>query len=250
MERWQEGHEKIRMTSALWPPLTVIFIFLGFISLARSEQIDVIIHAVNYPPYEIENPGQDGLRGFDVEVVIEAFKRVGMSADVEFLPWNRVLSMAKKGTTVAALSCAKSESRDHFFNYSDPISQSTNAFVASTDFKGTDPKHLIDAKGYRIIAVRGYVNELDLKKEKLEYQYAMNDLAALNLLLKRDFDFFYTTIEFIKYVAVDLNVADQLQYFDMQLSKNYHLCFSRHWPNSEALLAKFNSGLAQVRADG
>ncbi|MBL4741081.1 MAG: transporter substrate-binding domain-containing protein [Sneathiella sp.] len=228
----------------------VMLVFFGPVSLARPEQVNVTIHTVNFPPYEIESPGRDGLRGFDIEVAIEAFKRVGVSAKIEFLPWNRILSMARKGTTVAALSCAKTKDRDHFIYYSDPISKATHVYVALKDFKGMAPQKLLDAKGFKIVAVRGYTNEFHLKKEKIKYQYAMNDVAALNLLLNRDFDFFYSTGEFVKYVATELNIADQLQYFELQTSKAYHLCFSRFWPNVETLRDRFNRGLAEIRADG
>jgi len=238
------------MTTVVKLSLFLAFVLLGTVSFAQSKPADIIIHTVNFPPYEIETPGRGGLRGFDVEVAIEAFKRVGVSAKVEFLPWNRILSMAKKGTTVAALSCAITEERDHFIFYSDPISKATHAYVALKGFTGAAPQKLRDAKGYKIVAVRGYSNESHLKKEKIKYQYAMNDKAALNLLLKRDFDFFYSTGEFVKYTAVELNIADQLQYFELQSSKAYHLCFSRFWPNAEILRGKFNRGLAEIRADG
>lgn len=229
--------------------LAGIFIF-GGLSPAQSDEIEITIHAANFPPYEIESPGIDGLRGFDVEVVIAAFKKVGMSAEVKFLPWNRVLLMAEKGTTVAALSCAKAKNRDFFFNYSDPISMSTNVYVARNDYQGEIPLSLIEGKGAKIVAVRGYFNEIDLKTQKIDYQHAMNDMAALNLLLNRNFDLFYSTEEFVKYVASELKLDGQLQYFVLNSFKKFHLCFSRLWPNSETLLKMFNQGLASIRADG
>ncbi|MFD2205615.1 substrate-binding periplasmic protein [Kiloniella antarctica] len=230
--------------------LSILAGMMQFVWPVAADETELVIHAVNYPPYEIENPGEDGLHGFDVEVVVEAFKRVDLSARVVFLPWNRVLSMAERGTTVAALSCAKAESRDHYFHYSDPISSSTNVYVARKDFKGRIPLILADGKNHKVVVVGGYINELELKEAGIPYLTATNDKAALNILFKRKFDFFYSTREFIQHIAVGLKISDKLQYFNTNHQVDYHLCFSRAWPNSEVLHEKFNNGLAQIKADG
>ncbi len=241
------------LSSLLKPVLYALFLLVWTVPIAWADAVgetELVIHAVDFPPYEIENPGPDGRLGFDVEIAVEAFKRVGIAARVDFLPWNRVLSMAEHGTTVAALSCAKAESRDHYFNYSDPISSSTNVYVALKDFKGRIPQTLADGKGFKIVVVAGYTNEFELRDAGIPYHPAVNDEGALNILIKRKFDFFYSTREFVQHIAVDLKISGKLQYFTTGNSVDFHLCFSRLWPNSKVLLEKFNKGLAEIRADG
>ena len=71
----------------------------------------VLIVATDYPPYEFEKP--DGYsKGFDVEVVQEAFLLAGYAASVEIYPWPRCLDMVRQGLATAALTCAKNPERE------------------------------------------------------------------------------------------------------------------------------------------
>ncbi len=247
---WEMSGEMTFISRFIKSVLCILIALLSITSLARADETVLTIQAVDYPPYEIENPGSDGLLGFDVEVVVEAFKRVGMSAKVEFRPWKRSLRMAERGTAVAVLSCAKTEDRDLYLYYSDPISAVTNAYVASKDYSGEEPLTITDGKGLKVVVVGGYSLANDLDKANVAYHPAPDDKSALNILLRRNYDFFYSPREFTEYMAVKLSIADQLQYFEVHGQLNLHLCFSQKWPNSVALHEMFNKGLAEIRADG
>ena len=229
--------------------LCIVIALFGATSLAQAQDTMLTFHAVNYPPYEVENPGSDGLLGFDVEVVVEAFKRVGRSAKIEYRPWKRVIAMAKLGKTVGMMSCAITDARKQFINYSDPISTASRTYVAAKSFSGDVPQTVVDGKDFKILAVAGYATEYELDKANVAYYAAPNDEMALKILLSRDYNFFYSSREFVQYVAIGLEIVDQIQYFDLQRQTNHHLCFSRKWPNSEALRDLFNKGLAEIRAD-
>ena len=220
-----------------------------FVTAVFAEQETITIYAVNYPPYSIETPKQDGLRGFDAEVVVEAFERVSINAAVEYMPWARIMLRAEQGKIAAALSCAKAKKRGHFISYSPPISSATHSFVAKKNYEGKAPRSLQDARGKKITVVDGYTTKLQLKNAGIPYHAVINDAAALNVLLKRDFDFFYTTREFIQYITSGKIIASQIKYFDVK-ETSYHLCFSQKWPESKFLLTKFNKGLAVIKADG
>ncbi|KLN61815.1 hypothetical protein WH96_05875 [Kiloniella spongiae] len=228
----------------------VIFAQWILVSEAFSEQKKITIHAVHYPPYSIEKSQGKDLRGFDVEVVIEAFRRVSINAKVEFMPWSRILLRTEQGKTAAALSCAKDPSRDHYIFYSKPISHMTNSYIAKQDYQGEIPRTLRDGIGKKIVVVSGYVNELELKKAEVPYHPVLNDHAALNILLKRNIDFFYSGREFIKYITAGKSTGSELRYFDMPDRVPLHLCFSKNWPASKFILAKFNKGLAVIKSDG
>ncbi|WP_417454555.1 substrate-binding periplasmic protein [Kiloniella sp.] len=225
-------------------PLQVLFIPAVF-----AEQETITIYAVNYPPYSIETPKQDGLRGFDAEVVIEAYDRVGIPATIEFMPWARIMMRAEQGKIAAALSCAKAKKREHFISYSPPISSATHSFVAKKTYDGETPRNLRDAHDKKITVVDGYTTKLELKSAGIPYQAVINDEAGLNVLLKRDFDFFYSTREFVQYITSGKIIASQIKYFDVK-ETSYHLCFSQGWPSSKFLLTKFNKGLTAIKADG
>ncbi|WP_419904362.1 substrate-binding periplasmic protein [Kiloniella sp.] len=229
---------------------SIFFAFACIAKLSQAQEPILTIHAVDFPPYEIENPGIDSLLGFDVEVVVEAFSRVGRQAVVDYRPWKRIVAMAKSGTTVAMLSCEKSPGRGEYINFSDPISKATRTYVASADFEGKVPRTMEDAKGMKILVISGYAAEKELKAANINYDPIIDDTSALRILLNRDYDLFYTAREFVEYIADGLKISDKIQYFDTGKQVYFHLCFSRKWVNSLALRDLFNQGLAEIRADG
>ncbi|WP_419904363.1 substrate-binding periplasmic protein [Kiloniella sp.] len=231
-------------------PLSIFFILICMTSITRAQENVLTIHAVNYPPYEIENPDVDSLLGFDVEVAVEAFKRVGRRARVEFRPWKRIVAMAKAGTTMAILSCGKSAGREEYIYYSEPISTATRTYAASIDYSKDVPSSIEEAQGQKILVVSGYVSEKELAAAGVDFEPIIDDDSALRVLINRDFDLFFTTKEFIQYVAGGLGLSKKLQYFDTGKQIPYHLCFSKGWPGSNTLRDIFNKGLAEIRADG
>ncbi|MEH6633007.1 MAG: transporter substrate-binding domain-containing protein [Halopseudomonas aestusnigri] len=230
--------------------LSIFMASVCMITLTRAEEPVLIIHAVDFPPYEIENPGVDSLLGFDVEVVVEAFDRVGLRARIDFRPWKRIVAMAHAGTTVAMLSCEKSPGREDYINYSDPISKATRTYVASIDFAGDVPNSMEEARGLKILVISGYAAEKELKNADINYEPVIHDASALRILLNRDFDLFYSAREFVEYTAGGLGIADKVQYFDTGKQVFFHLCFSKKWPNSKIIRDKFNEGLTIIREDG
>ncbi len=108
--------------------VTVIFNFCK----EASADSKVLIVATDYPPYEFEHPEGD-LRGFDVEVTDEAFRRAGFKATYEFYPWSRALKMVNKGEATAALSTAKNPEREKTMIFSKPISSMTDVLLVHKD---------------------------------------------------------------------------------------------------------------------
>ncbi|WP_415235278.1 substrate-binding periplasmic protein [Sneathiella sp.] len=227
--------------------MSIFFVLGGGAKPASAEQL--VLYAVNYPPYEIEKPGKDGLRGFDVEVIIEAFARSGVDADVAFMPWKRIMLLAEDGQVAGAVSCAYQKKRERHFYFTDPISTSTHSFVHTDRYEGKPLESLEDATGLKVLVVSGYSSEAELKRAGMEYETTNTDNHAISLLLERSYDLFYTTREFMEYQAKKDGYADRIGFFDLR-KLQYHLCLSRKWPESEKLVRQFNKGLAEIMADG
>ncbi len=216
---------------------------------ARAADQKIIFYTVDFPPYEFQNPDSSGLRGFDIDVVIEAFKRMNIDADVDFLPWKRVISSSQTGAIAGAVSCVYTKEREAFYRFSAPISYSTQTFAYTSRYQGPALKTIQDASGLRILVVAGYAAETELKEANIPYETAMSDQAAINRLMQRPYDVFYTVREFMEYSAKKAGFSDKVRFFDITRTP-YHLCLSRRWPDSARLLAAFSKGLAQIRADG
>lgn len=219
------------------------------VSVESSASQKLVLFATDFPPYEIENPSDPNLPGFDVEVILEAFKRVNISAEVRFQPWKRIIRSAMKGEIAGIVSCAHKRSRDSFVFYSAPISHATHSFVVKADYDGKKLLSLEDAIGLRNLVVSDYTTEKELRDAKVGFDESENDLLAIRRLFERPYDTFYSTRENIEYMAKAGSFRDKIKIFDiMQLP--YHLCISKGWPKAETLVRQFNSGLEKVRKDG
>jgi ABC-type amino acid transport substrate-binding protein len=66
----------------------------------------------NFPPHKIEHPRDDGLAGFDVDIIGEALERIGWSTEISFMPWKRALELAERGQYDGLCSCSHIKERD------------------------------------------------------------------------------------------------------------------------------------------
>lgn len=202
----------------------------------------------HYPPYEID-PQENGPPGFDVEVVNEAFSRMGYQTEVSFHSWTRVIQQAKKGTIAAIISCAYRPERAEYMIFSDPISTFTNGFFMRRNFDGPVPKSLIDVKGQRVASVEGYESLQALADLGIKTTGVPNAATGLRMLVAGRFDYFYIAKEPTEYFARESRVQDRIVFYPMT-GKTFHLCFSKIWPNVKKLVSEFNNTLIQLKNEG
>ena len=222
--------------------------FCVVFSKAWAEDPPLRILAVHYPPYEFENP-VDGLKGFDVEVVEEAFMRIGKIAQVEFLPWSRAVEIVFAGQALGLLSCAKNVARDPYIYYSDPISFSSAGYFYRKDMPEPGYNSLEELRGKKVTAVLDYSTQKELEQLNIDHFSARSNKLALNLLVGKRVDFYYGSREANEFIAKQAGVFDQVK-FHLLNKNDFHLCFGKKWPRVEDLVSKFNNALSQMKADG
>ena len=167
----------------------------------------------------------------------------------EFYPWARTLEMAKDGEVAAMLSCADTQKRREILIMSEPISSSTRVFLVRKDYKGPPLISFDDLRGLKVGAVKGYTSSDDLARHGIKHNISINDTAALKKLAKGRIDVFNTQLEMSQYLSQNLDMRDRFKWF-VHFKKNYHLCFSKKWPDMEKLVSRFNKGLKSIKEDG
>ena len=167
----------------------------------------------------------------------------------EFYPWARTLEMAKDGEVAAMLSCADTQKRREILIMSEPISSSTRVFLVRKDYKGPPLISFDDLRGLKVGAVKGYTSSDDLARHGIKHNISINDTAALKKLAKGRIDVFNTQLEMSQYLSQNLDMRDRFKWF-VHFKKNYHLCFSKKWPDVEKLVSRFNKGLKSIKEDG
>jgi len=223
---------------------------ISMFSLVTITQAETVVLAVDadYRPNEIDPP-ENGLRGFDVEVVEAAFERVGIKAEMKFLPWSRGKSMTKLGKFTGLFTCAYRPEREQYFLFSDKISQATAGFWMRRQFDGLVPESMQDVRGLKtggILENSTLKSVQDVNPDTLRFRTIK--LAVQNLI-KGVFDYFYQIKETTGYTIKLMGVSGELKFSPIK-EKLYVVCFSKKWPGIEGLMARFNRGLAAVKADG
>jgi polar amino acid transport system substrate-binding protein len=221
---------------------------------AEIEKKEILIVGVNYPPYEFEFP-KDDLKGFDVEVTEEAFRRAGIKVRFEFYPWKRAMQMVKEGKVVASITCAKMPGRESFIKFSDPISSMTDIFLVRKDYKGPEINKYSQIKELKMNAgfVMGNAYGQRFDSFGIPYDLSPSHEVALKKLRDRRIDVMPALLENFLYTGRKTNPADRFKWFIIKedfLVKDFHLCFCKKWPRIEELVNIFNEKLAEMKKDG
>jgi len=240
------GQKMQRLIGRILPPTLLICLIMSTSIRLYAESIVLI--AEDYPPYIFAVP-EDGLRGFDVEVIDEAFKRVKISTEFKFSPWKRAIEETKLGLYAGIFNCSYRAEREKFLIYSSSISQQSPGFFIRSGFTGFKPTRLEDSKGLRVGSVLGWAMAATMKDAgAILVAYRTEELVFRDLL-KGIIDYAYLSLESSGYGAMKLGISKKIDTIQIQ-EKKLHVCFSKKWPGIEEIVNKFNKGLAAIRKDG
>jgi len=130
-----------------------VFLFICVISFfAGAETFQLV--TLEYPPYEYTEDGK--VKGIAVEVVKEAFKRMGHDVKITVLPWKRALMNVQEGSSDAIFTAYKTEEREKFLDYSkEVLMPQRTAFFVLADSGITFDGDLGKLKGKKIGTVIG-----------------------------------------------------------------------------------------------
>eukprot|EP00903_Cladosiphon_okamuranus_P001277 g1275.t1 len=192
---------------------------------------------------------ENGLRGFDYEVAVEAFRRMGYTPTIRFLPWKRALNEAEAGTTAGILTCARNSDRERFIEFTDPISGYTDALFKRRGHAGPDIREIGDVIGQQVASMAGYASLRDLRDIGANPIEVPDTLAGLNMLRAQRFDYLYGGRETTEYLIKKNGLSEEFDFIPLD-RENFHFCFAKAYPGTPKLVEAFNEALADMRADG
>jgi polar amino acid transport system substrate-binding protein len=203
----------------------------------------------NFPPHKIEQPGDDGLAGFDVDIVGEALKRVGLSIKTSFMPWKRALELAERGDYDGLCSCSHTKDREAKLLFSEELGAVSVGLFARSGDALAGIASVADLKGRKVVTVGGYNLESELIAAGAAVEATSSDKNALDMLVGGNVDLLYgyelTTQHFI---ASDPR-SSAIVYKEIRRNP-YYFCLSRAMPGAEAAMQGFNRSLAEMGKDG
>jgi len=236
----------MRRSAAFW--IACLLMLAAHAPGLAHDRLSYNVVAEHYPPYEMET-AENGLRGFDYDVMTEVFARMGYAVNVSFLPWKRAVNETRLGAVVGLLTCAYLPSREEFILYSDPISNFTSGFFVRADYTPGSIERLDDILGRRVASVSGYESLKVLQQLGAEPVEVPTSEQGLRMLKAERFDYFYAGEETTRYLIRQSGMAGDFTFLPLE-RKPFHFCFSRAHPDSARLLPEFNAALDSIRADG
>jgi ABC-type amino acid transport substrate-binding protein len=233
---------------------TFMLICLGVLALSLVSSAHagkkIVLATLDWEPY-IGASMED--KGYVAELVKEAYKRKGYDLQIEFMPWARVIKMAKIGKYDGYFPEYYAEELKKDYEVSSPFPGGPLGFYKRKD-KPVQYNSLKDLVPYRIGVVRGYVNtkEFDdaayLKKEE-----ATDDLTNFKKLLKNRLDLVVSD-KFVGKFIVSKNLPAQfkdLEFLEPPLeNKDLFVCISHKATDYQEKISLFNEGLKEIIDDG
>lgn len=234
--------------------LRLLGLTLGLLVSFSLNARTVTIATGEYPPW-ISQKLKNG--GFVCDVIARAFHREGINTRFVYLTWKQALKATQSGQYDATSFWFHSAQRTKYFLESQPVMQATTVFFHLKSDPIPDWSRLSDLKSYTIGATQGYTYTKDFweasKKGVLKVEQASSDTVNLERLISGKIDL-YPTGEAVGWMLINRRFPDsenKLTILKKPLMKSPgYVLFPKSKPGSEALMAKFNQGLAALHADG
>lgn len=180
----------------------------------------------DYPPYEYIEGGE--IRGMNMDIIREAFKRMGVRASFEPRPWKRALFQLKNGEILALSSGFRTSDREQFAVFPDaPLGMETNVIIART---GSDVtiRSLEDLKSLTLGVVREYAyGEPFDSMRGLTKIKAQSSQQLLRMLVNGRMDVAIGNKAVFRYLAKKTNVLNRYKVLLEVGSEPLYLMFSK-----------------------
>jgi len=133
----------------------------------------------------MQTMGADGKpKGYAIEIVREAQRRIGNSDPIQMVPWARGYEEIKKKPNVALFSMGRTAEREELFSWVGPLFETNYAFYSRAD-SGPAASTLEEAKKAKTIGViLNDVRDLYLTKAGFTNLLRVSDYATLYRMLK------------------------------------------------------------------
>ena len=226
--------------------IALAFFTLSPLTLART----VTGVTLNWAPhYGVAMPDDGAL----TQITKAAFERVGHSAELDFIAWNRALKNVEEGKNDFVMGAYYSEERAATFHISDPVYYIDFGLVALESLGFSEMDGLRSVEPYTIGINLGYAHTEEFDSaDYLKKEVAPSPKLNIRKLYRKRIDMVIGAFDVIRYEAQKEKVnTRQLVFIQPPLQRNaLHLLVSRAIPDGQQLVKDFNVGLAEIVADG
>jgi len=215
---------------------------------AKDREMTIVFE--DYPPYEYLRDGQAA--GVNVDLIREAFSRMGVEPDFEPMPWKRALYELKHGQILALSSGFKTPKREIFSYFpTESLAMETVMVIALSESE-LEVKSLEDLRGLRVGVIREYAygHAFD-SMEGLNKIEANSNPFLLKMLFSRRMDVVIGNKAVFTHLARDMDTLSQIKFIYEIGSEPLYLFFSRaRGKDAESLSRDFGKAVKSMHEDG
>lgn len=215
---------------------------------AEEEYLPIVFE--DYPPYEYVKDGQ--VTGMNMDIIREAFKRMGITPFFEPRPWKRGLYQLKHGEILALSSGFKTAERQEFAYFPvASLAMETNMAIALKE-RGMRILDLQGLRGLRVGVVREYVyGEPFDSMSGLDKVETASSHQLLNMLLNRRIDVAICNLAVFRHLGREAGALDKLDFIYEIGSDPLYIMFSKaHGKKAKELADRFGKVVLEMRKDG
>lgn len=232
----------------------LLFILLVFTEPGQAKDIQVVFATGEWLPFTSKKLPDYGVATVLVSAICKAG---GIEPVYQFYPWKRAELKVAQGDLFAAFPYAITAERKSTFNFSEVLFHGVNVFVYYQKQLKTDLhltyQNLGDLRGYRIGCISGSFLYPLLERAGLRYEPTTTIDQSIKKLVAGRIDFIIDNQDVI-FDAVQRLYPDEINHFKVlpkPLEKTpTALLVSRTYPDSMAILEKFNKGLSIIKQNG
>ncbi|WP_320175284.1 transporter substrate-binding domain-containing protein [Maridesulfovibrio sp.] len=228
--------------------LTILSFILGSVP-CYAKKLQLI--SGNWAPYVSANPAEPGIT---TEIVLAAFKAVGIETALEFYPWPRCEKMIQHNMDVVTFPYVKTHERKKFAVFSVPmITEKTYLYYSKQNMHKYDFSGYKDLRKYRIGTLNGFVHYELFKRNGVPATVIKNNTTALQMLLRNRIQLFPIN-NLVAKREIQNNFPDQANEFSHTKTPMYevtlHLMISKNNPEANYILSNFAEGMSIIRREG
>ncbi|HEX7640628.1 MAG TPA: transporter substrate-binding domain-containing protein [Burkholderiaceae bacterium] len=209
----------------------------------------VVMGSTEYPPYYGEHLPNQGLL---TDIAVRAFRKMGYRVEVRFTPFARTLANGKAGLVDGVIALWRSEEREQWFAFSDPMAPNLIGFYKRKS-SGIRYNTLQDLAPYRIGVVNGYADPPAFIAAKLDTDAGKDDEANLRKLIGGHLDLVLIDRSVAQYLIQTRfpGHAGELEWLGPPLEvRPQYIGFSKAAPHYREKLRDFNLGMKKLAESG
>ncbi len=228
----------------------LIFIIMLFPIFLFSKTLTFV--STQFPPYVYNE--HDVIKGFNVKILDEIFKRMNIKTVYLIVPWARGVQMVKEGEADAVFPFFKNEERIKFTDYPESFMSEPIAMFVQKDSIISYDGDLSKLSNYTFGRVIGYSSgkKFDdaVNNNIIKIQKVRSSKLNIKKLLRNRFDILVDNKYLVLYEIKKLNKQNHIKQLEPILANTKaYLGFSKKL-NHKEIIERFNKILKEIKEDG